>query len=248
MFVMTPTVKRLKDIPDGAPFRADMSTVVAIRRAVYGNGPFGGPVSPADRDRIVIETAPPAEKAPFQLVRKSGKFYLCAYTFGRVSAREVADWARPPAPSAAAGRTVWPGPMQLVLFNWRKDGPQVGMPHVLDSPGVAGQTRGASRDDGELTQILVPLDGMGGRLSSSVVGTRAELLVAVTRLDANAYTAWKPLPPPMGGGLIGSGGAFREMISPAGPIPPGAIPVRSAVSAPPERIAPASPRPGEPEP
>jgi hypothetical protein len=75
-----------------------------------------------------------------------------------------------------------------------------GRPAPPSAGGATGSTGGTvsivgdDPSDGELTQVLVPLDALGGQYTMQGTGGKAVLRATVTRLDAEAYTAWEPLP------------------------------------------------------
>jgi hypothetical protein len=267
MFVMTPTVKRLKDIQENAPFRADLSTINAVRWALYGDGPFRKPLTPAEQDRIVIETAPPSGNSLFQVVRKDGKFYLCAFTFGHIPEDVLKAGMERRAmmqPGGAARRPSggFIGPAtQVVLYNSAAaahNAPSlapVTMPVIppghLSAASAARRAvrpmpftvdaRGDGPEDGELTPILVPFDGIGNGYSSSTAQDRTALKIGIDRLDANAYEPWRPLP----AASPGPGTPTLQSVFFAAAKAPA---LGSGPGADPRRPMSATPRPGEPEP
>jgi hypothetical protein len=176
MFVMTPTAKRLKDIREGAPFRADMATVESLRRVLFG-GRGVKPASAADRERVVIETDPPAARAPFHLVRKGGTFYLCAYTRGPLP---------PTGPGQGVGR--------VTIYNSAeaaRSGATFDAPVRPPNPGGTAAPPAA-----EPAQVLVPLGGLGDPRAYTSTGRQAMADVDILRLDAHARDPWLPLPAP----------------------------------------------------
>lgn len=221
MFLMSPTVMRLGDIPENAPFRASFGTIITLRHALYGNA-FRSlkPAEQKDLNRIVLETMPPAEKAPIQLIKKDGKFYLCAFTFGRVP-----EEALKRAAEEEAARRIGMTPM-IALYNTQASANHEGFRNAgRHAPPPAPRSRtaggyqntltppapaqgsvsysysagpavaGADPTDGKLVQIMIPLDALGTSYSMHGVGAKAVIHTGITRLDGNAYAVWRPLPP-----------------------------------------------------